>query len=55
MPNVLLSAYDVPELKRCEFALLDNTNMTVRRELAIIMASSSICLILLGPGRNETF
>jgi hypothetical protein len=54
MPNVLLSAYDVPELKRCEFELQDNTNMTVRRELAI-MALSSICLILLGPGRNETF
>jgi hypothetical protein len=53
MPNVLLSAYDVPELKRCEFALQDNTNMTDRRESA--MASCSICLILLGPGRHETF
>jgi hypothetical protein len=53
MPNVLLSAYDMPELKRCEFALQDNTNMTDRRESA--MASCSICLILLGPGRHETF
>ena len=34
MPNALLSAYDVPELKRSEFALQGNTNMTVHQESA---------------------
>ena len=56
MPNALLSAYDVPGLQRCGFALQANTGMTVRRESA--MAScliSLVCLISLGPGRNETF
>lgn len=53
MPNALLSAYDVPGLKECGFALQANTSMTVRRESA--EASWMIRLILSWSGPKRGF